>query len=93
MQQLGVGRKGNSLRPQSTVTRLRSWVLAAHRAGLMRHPQALGQQQLQFVAEPLAPMAQVRALVREGLLQEIFAGEELKYGSWTQRPRTRLGRP
>jgi hypothetical protein len=40
----------------------------------VRHPQALGQQQLQLVAEPLAPMAQVRALVRE----ELFAGEELE---------------
>jgi hypothetical protein len=31
----------------------------------MRHPQTLGQQQLQFVAEPLSPMADVRAFVRE----------------------------
>ena len=44
----------------------------------MRHPQALGQQQLQLVAEPLAPMAQVRALVREGVLEKLFAGEELE---------------
>src|SRR4029077_15466274 len=28
--------------------------------------------------EPLAPMAQVRALVREGVLEELFAGEELE---------------
>src|ERR1700689_3806144 len=40
--------------------------------------QALGQQQLQLVTEPLAPMAQVRALVREGVLEELFAGEELE---------------
>src|ERR1700757_5017962 len=44
----------------------------------MRHPQALGQQQLQLVAEPLAPMAQVRALVRERVLEELFAGEVLE---------------
>jgi hypothetical protein len=44
----------------------------------MRHPQALGQQQLQSVAEPLAPVAQVRALVREGVLEELLAGEVLK---------------
>src|ERR1700757_1004277 len=44
----------------------------------MRHPQALGQQQLQLVAEPLAPMAQVRALVRERMLEELFAGEVLE---------------
>jgi hypothetical protein len=44
----------------------------------VRHPQALGQQQLQLVAEPLAPVAQVRALVREGMLEELFAGEVLE---------------
>ena len=60
----------------STVTRLRS--LRAQRAALVRHPQALGQQQLQLVAEPLAPMAQVRALVRELVLEELFAGEVLE---------------
>jgi len=42
------------------------------------HPQALGQQQLQLVAEPLAPVAQVRALVRECVLEELFAGEVLE---------------
>lgn len=30
-------------------------VLAAQRAGFVRYPQALGQQQLQLVAEPSAP--------------------------------------
>jgi hypothetical protein len=44
----------------------------------MRHPQALGQQQLQSVAQPLAPMAEVRALVRKLMLEELFAGEILK---------------
>jgi hypothetical protein len=46
----------------------------------MRHPQALGQQQLQFAAEPLAPMAQVGALVRERVLEELLAGEVLEIG-------------
>jgi hypothetical protein len=46
----------------------------------MRHPQTLGQQQFQFVAEPLAPMAQVRAFVRELMLEKLFAGEELEIG-------------
>jgi hypothetical protein len=45
------------------------------------YPQALGQQQLQLVAEPLAPMAQVGALVRELVLEELFPGEELEIGS------------
>src|SRR5215211_8531435 len=35
----------------------------------MRHPQALSQQQLQ---------SQVRALVREGVLEKLLAGEELE---------------
>ena len=59
----------------STVTRVRSLVRSAP---LVRHPQALGQQQLQLVAEPLAPMAQVRALVREVVLEELLAGEVLE---------------
>jgi hypothetical protein len=37
----------------------------------VRHPKALGQQQFQLIAEPLAPMAQVRALVRERVLEEL----------------------
>jgi hypothetical protein len=44
----------------------------------MRHPQALGQQQLQSAAEPPTPVAQVRALVREGVLEELLAGEILE---------------
>jgi hypothetical protein len=42
----------------------------------VRHPQTLGQQQFQSVAEPLAPMAQVASLVWEDVLEELFAGEE-----------------
>ena len=60
----------------STVTRARSFVRSA--PACVRHPQALGQQQVQLVAEPLAPMAQVRALVRELMLEELFAGEVLE---------------
>src|SRR5215475_13291122 len=46
----------------------------------MRHPQALGQQKLKLGAEPLTPMAQVGALVREAVLEELLAGEVLKVG-------------
>jgi hypothetical protein len=53
----------------STVTRARS---------LVGHPQALGQQQIQLVAQPLPPMAEVRALVRELVLEELVAGEVLE---------------
>ena len=44
----------------------------------MRDPQALGQEKLQLVAEPLAPVAQVRALVWKLMLEELFAGEVLE---------------
>jgi hypothetical protein len=88
MQQLGIGRKGDGLRLHRGVDRDPLEVLATQRAGPVRHPQALGQQQLQFVAEPLAPMAQVRALVREGVLEKLFTVKNWKYGSWTQRSHT-----
>ena len=78
MQQLGIGRKGGGLWLHRGIDRDPLEVLAAQRAGLVRHPQALGQQQLQLVAKPLAPMAQVRALVREGVLEKLFTGEELE---------------
>ncbi|EIG57067.1 hypothetical protein Bra1253DRAFT_01719 [Bradyrhizobium sp. WSM1253] len=48
----------------SPVTR----VLAAERAGLVRHPQAIGQQ---LLAESLAPVAQIQALARECVLEEL----------------------
>ena len=44
----------------------------------MRDPQALGQQQLQLGAEPAAPMAQIRTLVRQAVLEERLAGEVLE---------------
>jgi hypothetical protein len=44
----------------------------------MRDPQGLGQQQLRLGAEPAAPMAQIGALVRKGVLEELLAGEVLE---------------
>ena len=78
VQQLGVGREGDGLGLHRGVHRDPRQSLAAQRARWLRHPQALGQQQLQLVAEPLAPMAQVRALVRELVLEELLAGEVLE---------------
>lgn len=78
VQQLGIGREGDGLRLHGGIDRDPLEVLAAQRAGLVRHPQALGQEQLQLVAEPLAPVAQVRALMRERVLKEVFAGEVLE---------------
>ena len=70
VQQLGVGREGDGLGLHGGVDRDPRQVLRAQRAALVRHPQALGQQQLQLVAQPLAPMAEVRALVRELMLED-----------------------
>lgn len=78
MQELGIGREGDCLRLHGGIDRDPLEVLTAQRAGLVRHPQALGQEQLQLVAEPLAPVAQVASLVREGVLKELFAGEVLE---------------
>jgi len=44
----------------------------------MRHPQTLGQQKFELVAEPLTPMAQVGALVRKLVLEELRSGEVLE---------------
>ena len=78
VQQLGVGREGNSLGLYGCVDRHPRQILRAQRAARMRHPQALGQQQLQLIAQPLAPVAQVRALVWELMLEELFPGEVLE---------------
>ena len=78
MQQLGVGGEGDGLGLHGGVDRNAGQVPGAQRATLMRHPQALGQEQFQLVAEPLAPMAEVRALVRELMLEELFPGEVLE---------------
>ncbi|MGY3695048.1 hypothetical protein ACVIGA_005128 [Bradyrhizobium sp. USDA 3240] len=43
MQQLGIGRKGDGLRLHRGVDRDPLKVLAAQRADVVRHPQALGQ--------------------------------------------------
>src|SRR5262249_17376850 len=48
------------------------------RPTLVRHPQALGQEKFQLAAEALAPMAQVRALVRKLVLEELLSGEVLE---------------
>ena len=80
VQQLGVGRERDGLGLHRGVHRDAGQVLGPQRASRMRDPQALGEQQLQLVAEPPAPMAQVGALVREAVLEELLAGEVLKIG-------------
>src|SRR5437588_8494550 len=48
-------------------------ILRPQRPALVRHPQALGQEKLQLAAEALAPMAQVRALGRKLVLEELLS--------------------
>ena len=53
-------------------------VRGAPRAAVVCHPQALGQQQLELVAQALAPVAEIGTPVREGVLEERLAGEVLE---------------
>jgi len=53
-------------------------ILRAQRPALVCDAQALGQEQLQLIAEPLAPMGQIRALVLKLVLEEFRAGEDWK---------------
>src|SRR4051794_3565222 len=53
-------------------------ILRPQRPALVRHPQALGQENFQLAAEALAPMAQVRALVRKLVPEELLSGEVLE---------------
>ena len=78
MQQLGVGREGDGLGLHRGVHRDPFEIACAQRAGLVRDPQALGQQQLQLVAQALPPMAEIRALMRELVLEKLLAGEVLE---------------
>ena len=80
MQQLGVGREAHRLRLHRGVDRDPLEVLGAQRTRLMREAQALGEQKGKLVAEPLAPVRQVRALMREGVLEELLPGEVLEIG-------------
>src|SRR5437764_11364149 len=53
-------------------------ILRPQRPALVRHPQALGQENFQLAAEALAQMAQVRALVRQLLPEDRLSGEVLE---------------
>jgi hypothetical protein len=78
VQELGIGREGDVLGLHGGVDRDARQILGPQRAALVRHPQALGQQKLELVAQPLTPMAQVRALVRKLMPEEFLPGEVLE---------------
>ena len=69
---------GSGTRASGAVDRDPRQVADPQRAAGMGHPQALGQQQFQLVAEALPPVAQVRALMREAVLEELLTGEVLE---------------
>ena len=75
MQQLGVSRERDRLGLDRGVHRDPFDVAGAQRAGRMRHAQALSQQELELGAEPLPPVAQIGALVRELVLEKFLASE------------------
>ena len=76
--ELGVGREGDVLGLHGGVDGDARQIARAQRSAVVRHAQTLGQQQLEFVAQSLAPVAQPRTLVREGVLEELLAGKELE---------------
>jgi hypothetical protein len=80
MQQLGIGREGDGLGLDRGVHRDALEIARAQCARVVGHSLALSQQKLQPVTEALAPMAQVRALMRECVMKKRLAGEVLEIG-------------
>src|SRR6516164_2026534 len=78
VQKLRIGWKGDVLGLHGGIDRDPRQILRPQRSALVRHPQALGQEKFQLAAEALAPMAQVRALVRKLVLEELLSGEVLE---------------
>lgn len=60
----------------STVTQAKS--LPRKGAGLVYQPQTLGQQQFEFVAELIAPVAQAASLLWKAMLEELLACKVLE---------------
>ena len=77
VQQLGIGRERDGLGLHCGVDRDPLEITGPQCTTFVRNPQAFGQQQLQLIAQPLAPMAQVRAFVRKLVLEELLPGEVL----------------
>src|SRR5207245_10788907 len=73
-----VGWEGEVLWLHGATDRDPRQVLRPQRPPLVRHPQAVGQEKFQLAAEALAPMAQVRALVRKLMLEELLSSEVLE---------------
>src|SRR5256884_7578030 len=78
VQKLRIGWEGDVLGLHGGIDRDPRQILRPQRPALVRHPQALGQEKFQLAAEALAPMAQVRALVRKLMLEELLSSEVLE---------------
>jgi hypothetical protein len=78
VQQLGIGRERDGLGLHCGVDRDPLEITGPQCTAFVSNPQAFGQQQLQLVTQPLAPVAQIRALVRKLVLEELLPGEVLK---------------
>ena len=78
--QLGIGGVGHVLGLHRGVDRDPGQVVPLQGAGVMRQAQALLEKQVELVADPPAPVRQPRALVWEGVLEELLAGEVLEIG-------------
>src|SRR5262249_25415887 len=78
VQKLRIGWEGDVLGLHGGIDRDPRQILRPQRPALVRHPQAFGQEKFQLAAEALAPMAQVRALVRKLVLEELLSGEVLE---------------
>src|SRR5262249_12616435 len=92
VQKLRIGWEGDVLGLHGGIDRDPRQILRPQRPALVRHPQALGQEKFQLAAEALAPMAQVRALVRKLVLEELLSGEVLEVWIIDPAVRTRLRR-
>ena len=77
-QELGVGRKGDVLRLHRGIDSDPGQIALLQSAGVMGQTQALGQKNVQVIADALPPMAHAGALVRQLVLEELLAGEVLE---------------
>ena len=80
LQELGVGRKGHVLGLHRGVHRDPGQVALRQGARVLGDAQALGQQDLQTIADALPPMAHAGALAGQLVLKEALAGEVLEIG-------------
>jgi len=80
LQPPGVGREGDVLGLHRGVDGDARQITRLQGAGVVGNAQALGQQNVQPVADTPPPIAHAGALVRELMLEELLAGEVLEIG-------------